>query len=207
MCEDAAIKTLCEALLNDSEPQVRSTAAKVLGKIGDKRAVLSLCASIKTDDNANVRKCATIALGKICKTKFNKFFDLLKRTFPVSEPSRISMSGNINYTETLIGDQDITQNSPIVPPSQSLAEAVAEIQQLLSQFNQNSLAITSVRDQTLAVDILHQNINRNPTLKSRLRSAITAGGTEALKIALEKFFNSPLIVISVETIKGWIEAD
>jgi HEAT repeats len=207
MQEDAGVKTLCEALLKDSDSQVRSKAAEVLGKIGNKKAVLSLCTSIETDNDANVRICAILALGRIYKPRLNKFVDLLRRTFPMSEPPKISVSGgNLNYTAINTGSQVVTQNNSTSP--QNLAKAVAEIQQILKQqLVQADVAIVSEQDQALAVDILHQAINRNPTLKSRLRSAITAGGTEAIKIALENFFKSPLIAISVETIKGWIEAD
>jgi hypothetical protein len=40
-----------------------------------------------------------------------------------------------------------------------------------------------------------------------LLNALKAGGTEALKIALEAVFKNPLVAIPVETIKGWIEAE
>lgn len=59
----------------------------------------------------------------------------------------------------------------------------------------------------MALESLHQELKRNPTLKSRLLNALESGGTEALKIALEAVFKNPLVVIPVETIKGWIEAE
>lgn len=53
-----------------------------------------------------------------------------------------------------------------------------------------------------AVEIKH-----NPTIKARLLSALKAGGTEVLKLALDAIFKNPAVSISVETVKGFIEAE
>jgi HEAT repeats len=214
MCEEVVIITLCKILHNDTDCQNRSKAAEVLGNIvgiKDKGAVLSLCNSAETDNDPDVRRCAIGAIGKIYGPRvdeLNTFIDLIKRTFPVSESSRINISGNvsnINITENAFGGQDFTQINN--PAPQNLVEAAAEIQQLLEQLAQSTPTILGEQDRAVEFETLHQELNRNPTLKSRLLSALKAGGTEALTIALEAVFQNPLVAIPVETIKGWIEAE
>ena len=81
---------------------------------------------------------------------------------------------------------------------QNLAQAAAEIQQLLFQLSQNN----PTTDEAVT-EAIHQEIRRNPTLKARLQSALKAGGLEALKA----IFNHPLFNIPAETVKGWLEAE
>ncbi|MDF5714985.1 MAG: hypothetical protein PUP93_14150 [Rhizonema sp. NSF051] len=80
----------------------------------------------------------------------------------------------------------------------NLAEAAAEIQQLLYQLSQ-----TSITTNETITEAIYQEIKCNPTLKSRLQGALKAGGLEALKA----IFNHPLFSIPAETIKGWLEAE
>nr|WP_262985852.1 pentapeptide repeat-containing protein [Nostoc sp. 'Peltigera membranacea cyanobiont' 232] len=80
----------------------------------------------------------------------------------------------------------------------NLAQAAAEIQQLLYQLSQTS----STTDEAIT-EAIHQEIKHNPTLKARLQSALKAGGLEALKA----IFNHPLFNIPAETIKGFLEAE
>ncbi|MFL9458396.1 pentapeptide repeat-containing protein [Tolypothrix bouteillei VB521301_2] len=80
---------------------------------------------------------------------------------------------------------------------QNLAQAASEIQQLLFQLSQ-----ANPTDEVVT-EAIHQEIKRNPTLKSRLQSALKAGGLEALKA----IFNHPLFSIPAETVKGWLEAE
>ncbi|MDM9583970.1 hypothetical protein [Nostoc sp. GT001] len=84
------------------------------------------------------------------------------------------------------------------PPEQrqNLAEAAAEIQQLINQLAQTNPTTDVV---TKEID---QKIKQNPKLKERLKSALEAGGLEALKA----IFNHPTFSIPVETIKGFLEA-
>ncbi|MUG99775.1 hypothetical protein F7734_48890 [Scytonema sp. UIC 10036] len=93
------------------------------------------------------------------------------------------ISGNItNYTQE---------------QKQNLAQAAAEIQQLLFQLSQANPT------DAVVTEAIHQEIKRNPTLKARLQSALKAGGLEALKA----IFNHPLFSIPAETVKGWLEAE
>ncbi|GET43217.1 hypothetical protein [Microseira wollei] len=62
-------------------------------------------------------------------------------------------------------------------------------------------------NQAVVVSAIHEEIKRNPTIKARLWNALKAGGTEALKQALDAIFKNPAVSISVETIKGFIEAE
>jgi uncharacterized protein YjbI with pentapeptide repeats len=80
---------------------------------------------------------------------------------------------------------------------QNLAQAAAEIQQLLNQLAQSKPTTEEV---TQAV---HQEIKRNSTFKAKLLAALKAGGLQALKA----IFDHPLFNIPAETIKGWLEAE
>lgn len=90
---------------------------------------------------------------------------------------------------------------------QSLAEAAAEIQQLLEQLAQTNPTIVQAENQDVVVEAIEQEIKSHPTIKARLVNALKAGGTEALKQALDAIFKNPLVSIPVETIKGFIEAE
>ncbi|BAY43469.1 hypothetical protein SAMD00079811_10490 [Scytonema sp. HK-05] len=90
---------------------------------------------------------------------------------------------------------------------QNLAQARKEIQELCNQLNQNYPATTETQKQTAIIQTVQQQIKRNPTLRQRLWSAFTAGSTEALKQALDAIYKNPLVSISVETIKGFLEAE
>lgn len=81
--------------------------------------------------------------------------------------------------------------------AQNLAEAAAEIQELLEQLARTNPTTTE------ALQVVEQKIEHNPTLKERLRGALKAGCSEAVKAA----FDHPLVHIPFETIKGFIEAD
>ncbi len=79
----------------------------------------------------------------------------------------------------------------------TLAEAAAEIQQLLNQLAQTNPTTDVV------TEAIHQEIKHNPTFKSKLLAALKAGGLEALKA----IFNHPAFSIPAETIKGYLEAE
>jgi uncharacterized protein YjbI with pentapeptide repeats len=89
------------------------------------------------------------------------------------------------------------QNNFTPEQKQNLAQAAAEIQQLLNQLAQTNPTTEEV------TKTVHQEIKRNPTFRARLLSAAEAGILEALKTAV----NNPLFSIPAETIKGWLEAE
>lgn len=105
-----------------------------------------------------------------------------------------------NFSNKLEGNahqQAIVHNFSL-EQKQNLAETAAEIQQLLNQ-----LAQTNPISESAIVEVVHQEIKRNPTLKARLLGALKAGGLEALKA----IFAHPVFTISAETVKGWLEAE
>ncbi|NEQ38526.1 MAG: hypothetical protein F6K40_20540 [Okeania sp. SIO3I5] len=84
---------------------------------------------------------------------------------------------------------------------QNLADAAAEIQQLLQQLEQSYPNATEIEKQSALAVTLQQEIKQNSTLKARLRNALKQGGIEALKILFAP------IGIPIEMVKGWIEAE
>ncbi|NET55276.1 MAG: hypothetical protein F6K47_03500 [Symploca sp. SIO2E6] len=115
--------------------------------------------------------------------------------------------GNVNAKIGNVVNGNVVGNPTAIQTSyrsqSNLAEAAAEIQQLLTQLEQTQLNTTESEKQVVVAEVIEQAIKENPTLKQRLRGAFKAGGVEALKV----IFNHPLISIPVETIKGWIEAE
>jgi HEAT repeat protein len=204
-------RSLCYSLLNDPSAKVRAESALALGRLRDERATPNLCQAL-TDESEQVRINAVTALSildeSLTSSDIVTFLILLLRVpKAMSETPKYDLRGaNIgNFAETVQGDQNATQYNYAAP--QNLTEAAAEIQKLLEQLAQSNPAIFVEQNQAVALETLHQEIKRNPTLKSRLLNALKAGGTEALKIALEAIFKNPLVAIPVETIKGWIETE
>lgn len=66
---------------------------------------------------------------------------------------------------------------------QNLAEAAAEIQQLLEQLDKSYSTETAVGKMALAIEATKQ-IEANPTLLARALSALQAGGASALEATL-----------------------
>jgi len=123
---------------------------------------------------------------------------------PTNDFSGASFSNFGSVTGDMKGGNIIgTQYNYPPEQKQNLAEAAKEIQQLLDQLAQTNPTLTESNNPIVVVEAIQQEIKRNPTFKQQLRSALKAGGIEALKA----IFNHPLINIPIETIKGWIEAE
>ena len=83
--------------------------------------------------------------------------------------------------------------------AQDLTEAAQDIKSLLDTLSQ-----TYDRPETAIVTHdVQVALNNDPTLRDRLRSAFKAGGIEAVKA----LFNHPVISISTETLRGFLEAE
>ena len=95
---------------------------------------------------------------------------------------------------------NITNYSP--EQKQNLAEAAAEIQQLLNQLGRTYPINTPLEKQIAVTEALKQ-IDSNPTLKTRVIGALKAGGTEALK----ELVDHPLVNILLATLEGWQDAE
>ncbi|WP_335064988.1 pentapeptide repeat-containing protein [Nostoc sp.] len=85
---------------------------------------------------------------------------------------------------------------------QNLAEAAAEIQQVLNQLSQTYPTNTPLEKQIAITEALKQ-IDSNPTLKARVIGALKAGGTEALK----ELVDHPLVNILLATLEGWQDVE
>ncbi len=225
----AAVSALINAL-NDESSDVRMRAAEVLGKIGNPELLPSLTPYLRTKNALDALKAIT-AIQNRCK-----FYNYEIYTSPAPEKQKLenpiintlntlnltlktmsetptndfrganfsnfgSVTGNIQGDVNNIG----TQHN--YAAKQNLAESAAEIQQLLEQLAKNNQTIVQSDNRDVVVSAIHEEIKRNPTIKARLWSALKAGGTEALKVALDTIFKNPAVSISVETIKGYIEAE
>ena len=83
---------------------------------------------------------------------------------------------------------------------QTLAEAAAEIQQLLNQLEQTYNPDDPLGQMQMATEVLKQ-IDTNPHWKQRLLSSVGAGGTAAL----ESFLNHPAASFIIAALQKWQE--
>jgi len=113
-----------------------------------------------------------------------------------------SFAGGFVDADTVHAHQiggDITNYPP--EQRQNLADAAAEIQQLLQQLEQTYPNATEIEKQSALAVTLQQEIKQNPTFRTRLRNALKEGGIEALKVLFAP------IGIPIEMVRGWIEAE
>ncbi|NEO52523.1 MAG: hypothetical protein F6K54_05235 [Okeania sp. SIO3B5] len=107
----------------------------------------------------------------------------------------ITGQGNINTA---------TQNQYNYPPEQkqNLAEAAKEIQQLLQQLSKPNYSATPTENAIIVGEVM-QEIEKNPSLKSRIIEGLKQGGKEAFK----ELINHPAVNILIATIDGWNNAE
>lgn len=91
-------------------------------------------------------------------------------------------------------------------PEQNLVDAAKDIQDLLALLQQTNPTITEAEKQAAIIKKVEQQIKQNPSLQDRLLNALKQGGIEALKQALDAIYKNPVVSISVETVKGFLEA-
>lgn len=108
-------------------------------------------------------------------------------TNPTENKVAIEVNGDVTDSAKVVGGEILIS-----------ADLRAEILETLESVNR----IPVTNKESIAIDAIKQKIKENPTLKQRLISASKAGGTEALKA----IFDHPVISISIETIKGFLEA-
>jgi|GEM_PF-1540235 len=132
------------------------------------------------------------------------------------EDARFNLSGATIYNfapgaknSPILGGQSVqnnqvigTQHNYAPEQKQTLAEAAAEIQQLLEQLSETYPTTTPLEQMTVATKAIEQ-IDNNPSLKQRIVSALTGAGTEAIKVAIDH----PLASILVAAIEGWKEPE
>jgi hypothetical protein len=100
--------------------------------------------------------------------------------------------GSGNYNEKIDGNY-VQGNYYAAGEKQSLAEAAAEIQQLLKQLEQTNPTATEAQKEAFV------SAGIAPTKKERLINALTEGG----KGAIEEFFDNPYINVVMKMIEGW----
>lgn len=85
----------------------------------------------------------------------------------------------------------------ISPERQTLAQAAAEIQELLKQLEQTNPTATE------GEKIAYVNDETTPSFKRRVIGALQAGG----EVAIEEFFDNIYINIGKAIIKGWLKPE
>nr|WP_313954966.1 pentapeptide repeat-containing protein [Nostoc sp. FACHB-145] len=111
--------------------------------------------------------------------------------------------GGLVNAETVTAQQiggNITNYNP--KQKQNLAQAAADIQQLLDQLSQTYPTATTSEKMTVVARAVDE-IESDPTLKARVIGALKAGGTEAFK----ELIDHPLVNILLASIEGWQEAE
>ncbi|MBC1295145.1 pentapeptide repeat-containing protein [Nostoc sp. UCD122] len=111
--------------------------------------------------------------------------------------------GGLVNADTVTAQQiggNITNYNP--EQKQNLAQAAADIQQLLNQLGQTYPTNTPLEKQMAVTEALKQ-IDSNSTLKARVIGALKSGGTEALK----ELVDHPLVNILLATLEGWQDAE
>lgn len=188
-----AIAALCRSLLNDPDVRVRCSVAKALGQIGSEEVIPTLLEALN-DSHPKVRQQVALAISEICRPDLISS-DLLKNLSQILKNMSENPKVQMNFNAPVSGVAGNVEGDMIVNPNpKTPAEAAQEIQELLQQLQQNNPTATEA-------ELVHQVIQRNPTLKARLLNALKQGGTEALKV----FF--PFLSIPMETVRGFIEAE
>jgi uncharacterized protein YjbI with pentapeptide repeats len=112
----------------------------------------------------------------------------------------IKTSGG-NYNERIQGDY-VQGNYYATGQPQSLAQAAAEIQELLKQLEQTYPSTTTSQQMVVAAEAINR-IESNPTMKKKVINAVKEGGLAAF----EKAIDNPAGAFIVGAIKGWQEIE
>jgi internalin A len=108
---------------------------------------------------------------------------------------------SINNSEEVIGANLKTGPIDETLPSIDLKELIAELKEELKPLLNEIAGNPRNKKPRVAVEIIHAEIDENPTLKQRLIGALKAGGIEALKA----IFDNSAFSIPVEAVKGFLE--
>ncbi|MCU0547084.1 MAG: hypothetical protein MUE44_33815 [Oscillatoriaceae cyanobacterium Prado104] len=98
------------------------------------------------------------------------------------------------------GENARSDNSTFIQHSQNkqtLAEAAAEIQQLLKQLEQTNPTVTEPEK------IEYVNDETTPSFKRRVVGALQAG----VEVAIEEFLDYPYVNVVKKTVKGWMKPE
>lgn len=107
---------------------------------------------------------------------------------------------NITNNAPVAGQQFGNQNTLNVIEKSNLAEAAAEIQQLLKQLEQ-SYPTETFAQKAIVVDEAVKKIEGDPKFKNRVVGALKSAGKEAFKEAIDH----PLVNVFMAAVDGWQE--
>jgi len=225
---DQAVLALIAALQHE-DSHVRSSAADALENIGKSEIIDQIWEVYKqapSTDNRDIilkiqRSCnfynyklfrsPPIVEDNQSDPLLNTLNKLNQTMSGISETPKYDLRGAIvgNFADKVESGAKLQaiQHIHIPEQRQNIASAAKEIQELLAQLAQTNPSIVESQDSNTIEAAIKAEIQRNTTVKSRLRNALKQGTTEALKQALDAFFKNPFVSISVETIKGFIEAE
>ncbi|MBD2342216.1 hypothetical protein H6G64_35445 [Calothrix sp. FACHB-156] len=125
--------------------------------------------------------------------------------------NRTINTGGGNYNERIQGNyvqgnyvqgNYVESNNNTSAKQQNLAQAAAEIQQLLKQLEKSYPSTTTSEQRVIAAEAI-KRIESNPSLKKRVISAVKEGGLAAF----EKSIDNPIGAFIVGVIKGWEKAE
>ncbi|MEM8717894.1 MAG: HEAT repeat domain-containing protein [Cyanobacteria bacterium P01_G01_bin.39] len=211
---ETAVPALIKAL-KDKDYWVRKKAVVALGKIGS-ATILERLWKLQLATNEIYISDAIEKIQARCQFYNYEIFNSVSlsseqdtQNIPTMPENSSSSKYNFPQAQTVqiieSADGDVVAHK-YAAQKQNLAEAAQEIQQLLEQLAQTNPTIVESQQEEKILKNIEREIKSNPTIKSRLLSALKAGGTEALTQALEAVFKNPLVSIPVETVKGFIEA-
>ncbi|NER07126.1 MAG: hypothetical protein F6K17_33390, partial [Okeania sp. SIO3C4] len=105
---------------------------------------------------------------------------------------------------SVTGKGKATQNQYNYPPEQkqNLAEAAKEIQQLLQQLSKPDYSATPTENAIIVGEVM-QEIEKNPSLKSRIIEGLKQGGKEAFK----ELIDHPAVNVLMASIDSWNNAE
>lgn len=118
----------------------------------------------------------------------------------MSNSFQINTEGGNIHGNNFDGQGNIVHNTTYYysQQKQDLAQAAAEIQQLLNQLEQSYPSTTTSEQMVVAAEAI-KRIENNPSLKKRAINAAKEGGLAAL----EKAIDNPAGAFVVGAIKGW----
>ncbi|MBD2578086.1 HEAT repeat domain-containing protein [Oscillatoria sp. FACHB-1406] len=185
------IQVIRFVLLNDESSLVRIEAAKALATMGVdcEDAISALCEAALSDRDSIVRQNAISALAQIYQN--HPILNSLDRAITtMSESRKVQM----NFNAPVTGAAGNVERDFINNPSPTLANAAAEIQQLLTQLNQTYPATTESEQQQLV-----RRVDEQVQTNTRIRGMFLAGGIELIKILC------PYLGIPIEMGMKWLE--
>ena len=109
----------------------------------------------------------------------------------MSEQSKVNLQIHTAYG--VAGNVEGNQNIYVSEQQQNLAEAAAEIQQLLKQLEKTNPTATEIEK------VNYVSASIAPTKRKRIMSALKAGG----QAAIEEFLDNPYLNVVIAVIEDW----